>query len=76
LETLAAINRPALGGLKGHRSLLSALRARRARFSALIALAGKHLIPLRFAGLTALRLVLEALVGKEELLAYGEHKFR
>ena len=72
LEALAAEHGTALGRTEGHRSFLPASRAVRRGFDSLSADGGasrRARRTLRLAGLAAFRLVLEILVGEEELLA-------
>src|SRR6516164_5766703 len=76
LEALAAVNRPTLGQLKGNGGLFSALRANRRGHLSGVTVAARRLVSFSLAVLAPFGLVLEALVGIEELLTCGEHKVR
>ena len=81
LKAFAAIHGTPLGRLERYGGFFATLRADR---FGLHALRGCHsggrpihsLSAIRFAGLAALRLVLEALIGEKHLLAGSENEFR
>src|ERR1700674_3473359 len=80
-KTFAAEHRPALRGAEGHGSLLATLGAGSTGLHAGVVVSvarnwgsGEDSHALGLAGLTALGLVLELLVVKEELFARGEHE--
>ena len=73
LETLPAVNRPALRGPERHRGFFPALGTDRRGLCPVVA-ARCRLIPLRLAGLATFRIILEMLVGKEKLFSCREHK--
>src|SRR5579872_1333893 len=74
-ETLAAVNRPALGRPKGNRCLASALRAHRSRFRPLYA-RGRSTLALGFARFAPLWFIFEVLVVEEMLLSRRENELR
>src|SRR4029079_11329838 len=71
LEALLAVDRPALGGAEGNRRLLAALGAGGRGLDPLAGRMVQARVALGLAVLAALGLVLEVLVGVEELLARG-----
>ncbi len=70
LETLPAKNRPALRRSKGHCGFFSALRTDRCGLCSLSARC--RLIPLRLAGFAPFRIILEMLIGEENLFSCRE----
>ena len=74
LKALPAVHWPALRWPEGNRGFFATLRAHRRGFSAPMALATQHLIPLSLARLTSLGVVLETLVCVKELFARGEYE--
>ena len=73
LETLPAVNRPALRGPERHRGFFPALGTDRRGLYPVVA-ARCRLIPLRLARLTTFRIIQEMLVGKEKLFSCREDK--
>ena len=73
LETLPAVNRPALRGPERHRGFFPALGTDSRGLYPVVA-ARCRLIPFRLAGLATFRVILEMPVGKEKLFSCGEDK--
>jgi hypothetical protein len=75
LEAFTAVNRAAKPRLEGDRSFLAALRAHRRRLSMhVVFAAGRGGTALGLATLAPPRLILEAFVGEEQLLARSKYK--
>jgi hypothetical protein len=74
LETLATVNRAALGRPEGNRRFAATLRADRCCFRSRGA--GRRSLPLHLARLAALRLIFEVLIVEEMLLSRRENKLR
>jgi hypothetical protein len=75
LETLAAVNRTALGGPEGNGRFAATLRTDRCCFRARGA-GRRRPLPLHLARLAALRLIFEVLIVEEMLLSRRENKLR
>ena len=76
LKALSTVDWPALCRLKRNRRFFPALGARSRRFDPVVGLPALGLIPLRFTKPASFWLVLESLVGVEELFPGSENELR